>query len=639
MAEPLALKDHTGESRIYFERAVTGFGLLILLTLFLVARLFYLQVVKHEEYATRSDKNRIQVQSLSPIRGLIYDTNGELIADNIPSYNLTLTIERIDDLEATIATLSELMDLDEEEIARFKRRLKRRQRPFESVPILFKLSPEEIARVSVNQYALPGVEIEAKLVRHYPKAELMAHAVGSVRRINEKDARRLDPVAYSGTDHVGKIGIERFYESDLLGQVGYQRVETNARGKVMKVLDATLPTPGKNLVLYVDSSLQQAASDAIGDRRGSIVAIDPKTGGILALVSKPSYDPNLFVTGIDHATYDALRNSLDVPLFNRALQGQYEPGSTIKPLIGMAGLVSGMINPEFTIEDPGWYKLPNDSRLYRDWNWTKSGLGGHGQVNLEKAIYRSCNVFFYSLAVQLGIDRIDEHLALFGFGRNTALDLPEARKGLLPSREWKRTARGLPWYPGDTVNIGIGQGDMLVTPLQLATAVTVIANRGKWVAPRLLKSGSNRLDDMPESFRDINLVPDHVWQLIISGMEKVVHRGNQVYGENGTAWAYMGRGIKYRMAGKSGTAQVVGIKQGEVYKDEDLEERQKKHAWFVAFAPVDNPVIALAVLLENGGGGSSIAGPVARQVLDHYLLEEGHYSISSPVQDQAVTTR
>lgn len=468
---------------------------------------------------------------------------------------------------------------------------------------------------------LPGVEVEAKLVRHYPRAELMVHAVGSVRRINESDARRLDPVAYSGTDHVGKIGVEKFYEEDLLGSVGYQQVEIDARGKVMKILESNLPSRGKDLVLHVDSSLQAAASAALGDRRGTVVAIEPKTGGILALVSKPGYDPNLFVTGIDHKTYAALRDSKDVPLFNRALQGQYEPGSTLKPIIGLAGLVTGMTNPDYTIEDPGWFKLPKSSRLYRDWNWRASGVGGHGKVNLEKAIYRSCNIYFYGLAVKMGIDPLDDYLALFGFGVNTALDLPEARSGLLPTREWKEETRGLPWYPGDTVNIGIGQGDMLVTPLQLATAVTVIANRGKWVSPRMLKSGSDLIDRSTVPRLDsIDLIPDPVWDLVIGAMEKVVHRGNQVYGENGTAWAYIGQDIEYRMAGKSGTAQVVGIKQGEEYDAEELDERQRKHAWFVAFAPVDNPTIALAVLVENGGGGSEFASPVARAVLDHYLL-------------------
>jgi penicillin-binding protein 2 len=624
MAEPLALKDHTGESRIFFDRVTLGFGFLILLTLFLVARMFYLQILQHDLFATLSDQNRIQVQSLSPIRGLIYDRNGELIADNIPAYRLTLTKERVENLDETLAQLDELVGLSYEEITSFKKRLSRRQRPFEAVPVLYRLTPEEIARVSVNSYALPGVEIEARLVRHYPHGELMAHAVGSVRRINEEDAKLLDSVAYSGTDNLGKLGVEKFYEDSLLGKVGYQQVETDARGRVMKVLDSVPPQPGKDLTLYVDIGLQKAASDALGDRRGTVVAIDPETGGILALVSKPSYDPNLFVTGIDYQSYAELRDSGDVPLFNRALQGQYEPGSTLKPFIALAGLMTGTTTPEFTIhDDPGWFKLPNNSRLYRDWNWKKDGRGGHGDVNLQKAIYRSCNIYFFDLAVKLGIDRIHENLGLFGFGMNTTLDLPEARGGLLPSREWKKSARGLPWYPGDTVNIGIGQGDMLVTPLQLATAVATLANRGKIVTPRMLKSGVELPEPSPETrLPDLDSVSDDIWDLIFESMSMVVHRGNKGFGENGTAWFYIGRDIPYQMAGKSGTAQVVGIPQGEEYDKDELTERQRKHAWFVAFAPLDKPKIALAVLIENGGGGSSIASPVARKILDHYLLED-----------------
>lgn len=621
MVEPLALKDHTWESRIFFERIVLSFGLLVLLMLFLVARFFYLQVVEHDTYVTLSDNNRIQVQPLPPMRGLIYDRNGELLADNSPSFNLTLTPERVDDMESTLATLDSILQLKPGDIDAFKKRIKRRQRPFESVPLRFRLSQEEIARISVDRHRLPGVQVEARLVRRYPKGELMVHAVGSVRRINENDARRLDPVAYSGIDHMGKIGVEKYYEADLLGQVGYQQVETDARGRVMKVLESDLPVPGKDLILHVDSSLQQAAVAALGDRRGSVVAIEPETGGILAMVSKPGYDPNLFVTGIDHKTYASLRDSIDVPLFNRAIQGQYQPGSTIKPIIGLAGLVTGQTSMDFKIDDPGWYQLPGQERLYRDWNWRTSGAGGHGVVDLQKAIYRSCNVYFYELAVKMGIDRIDNYLALFGFGINTALDLPEAKSGLLPTREWKRESRGLPWYPGDTVNIGIGQGDMLVTPLQLATAITVVANRGKWVAPRMLKSGSDmaELSAVPR-LDSIELIPEPVWDYIIGSMEKVVHRGNQGYGENGTAWAYIGQDIPYRMAGKSGTAQVVEIKQGELYEEELLDERQRKHAWFVAFAPVEAPQIALAVLLENGGGGSEVAAPVARAIIDHHLL-------------------
>ena len=627
MAEPLALKDHSGESQVFFDRIVLGLVLLVIGILFLAARMFYLQVMQHDLYTTLSDKNRIQVQSVPPIRGLIYDRNGELIADNVPSFSLTITRERVEDLESTLKSIDALIGLTPEQIESFERRLSRRQRPYEAVPILLRMTQEQIAQISVNRYSLPGVDVQAKLVRHYPHGDLMAHAVGSVRRINEDDARRLDSVAYSGTEHVGKIGVEKYYENVLLGKVGYQRVETDARGRIMKVLDSTPPEPGSNLMLHVDSGLQRVASDALGDRRGTVVAIDPKTGGILALVSKPSYDPNLFIAGIDHATYASLRDSIDVPLFNRALQGQYEPGSTLKPFLGLIGLATGTTSKEYKIEDPGWYKLPQNERLYRDWNWKKSGIGGHGLVNIEKAIYRSCNIYFYELAVKLGIDRIHDGLALFGFGQNTAIDLPEARKGLLPSRAWKLGSRGEPWYPGDTVNIGIGQGDILVTPLQLATAVAVLANRGGTVTPHMLKQ--NPLVTRDNQLPDIDLIPEQAWELVIKSMENVVHRGNQGFGENGTAWAYIGRGIEYRMAGKSGTAQVVGIAQGELYDAELIAERNRKHAWFIAFAPVDDPKIALAVLVENGGGGSEFASPVARKILDYYLLGADHQVASN----------
>ena len=627
MAEPLALKDHSGESQVFFDRIVLGLVLLVIGILFLAARMFYLQVMQHDLYTTLSDKNRIQVQSVPPIRGLIYDRNGELIADNVPSFSLTITRERVEDLESTLKSIDALIGLTPEQIESFERRLSRRQRPYEAVPILLRMTQEQIAQISVNRYSLPGVDVQAKLVRHYPHGDLMAHAVGSVRRINEDDARRLDSVAYSGTEHVGKIGVEKYYENVLLGKVGYQRVETDARGRIMKVLDSTPPEPGGNLMLHVDSGLQRVASDALGDRRGTVVAIDPKTGGVLALVSKPSYDPNLFIAGINHATYASLRDSTDVPLFNRALQGQYEPGSTLKPFLGLIGLATGTTSKEYKIEDPGWYKLPQNERLYRDWNWKKSGIGGHGLVNIEKAIYRSCNIYFYELAVKLGIDRIHDGLALFGFGQNTAIDLPEARKGLLPSRAWKLGSRGEPWYPGDTVNIGIGQGDILVTPLQLATAVAVLANRGGTVTPHMLKQ--NPLVTRDNQLPDIDLIPEQAWELVIKSMEKVVHRGNQGFGENGTAWAYIGRGIEYRMAGKSGTAQVVGIAQGELYDAELIAERNRKHAWFIAFAPVDDPKIALAVLVENGGGGSEFASPVARKILDYYLLGADHQVASN----------
>ena len=622
MPEPLALKDHTGEAQIYFDRVSFCFGLLVVGAMLLVARMFYLQIVEHDRYSTLADENRIQVQSIAPVRGLIYDRDGELIADNVPSKYLTLTTELTKDVDGTLDELRFVIDLTDDEIAAFAKRRQRKRRPFEAVPVRYNLSEEEIARIEVNRYRLPGVRVDAQLVRNYPQKGLLAHAVGSVRRINEDDLKRIDQVAYSGTDHIGKTGIERFYEPLLLGTVGYRRIETNALGRVMNVLDETKPVPGRNLVLQIDSQLQRVASAALGDRRGVVVAIEPATGGILAMVSKPSYDPNLFVTGIDHETYGALRDSIDVPLFNRVLQGQYEPGSTLKPFLGLIGLTQGAVTADTTIEDPGWYRLPGNQRLYRDWNWTKDGRGGHGdEVNLDRALYRSCNVYFYALAVKLGIGTIHENLELFGFGRNLALDLPEARSGLLPSPGWKRAVRGEQWYPGDTVNIGIGQGDLLVTPMQLASAVTVLANRGRFIPPRLLLEGAD-VPEPREQVDNITSISREHWDLVIQGMENVVHRGNMGFGENGTAWAYIGQKIPYRMAGKSGTAQVVGIKQGEEYDEELLSERQRKHAWFVAFAPVEAPTIALAVLVENGGGGSSVASPVARAVLDHYLLDD-----------------
>jgi penicillin-binding protein 2 len=628
MAEPLVLKDHSAEAEIFYERVAIGFGILIVLTLFLVGRLFYLQIIQHDIYRTRSDDNRIHVQSIPPIRGLIFDRNGVLIADNIPTFNLTIIKERVEDIDKTLATIGSLIPLSDSEIKAFQQRLKRRQRPFESTPIKLKLTEREKARIAVNRYALPGVQVEARLVRHYPMGALMAHAVGSVRRINEDDLQKLDSITYSGTDYIGKIGIEKFYERSLLGEVGYQEVETNARGQVMKELSGTPPKPGNNLTMHVDTNLQRAASEALGDRRGSVVAIDPNSGGILAMVSKPSYDPNLFVTGIEYQTYAELRDSEDVPLFNRAVQGQYEPGSTLKPFLALAGLLSGVITPDYSVKDPGWFKLPNNQRLYRDWNWTKKGTGGHGVVNLDKAIYRSCNVYFYELAVKLGIERIHDHLTKFGFGSDMSYDLPEAHDGLVPSRAWKERVRQESWYPGDTVNIGIGQGDLLVTPLQLATAVSVLANRGRWVQPRMLKESS--LYTLPASrsrlLPNIAEGDDAAWDIVIQSMEKVVHRGNMGFGENGTAWAHIGQDIEYRMAGKSGTAQVVTIEQGEEYNEEEVDERLRKHAWFVAFAPVQKPEIALAVLVENGGGGSAIAAPVARKMLDEYLLKPNRIS-------------
>ncbi|MDA1208021.1 MAG: penicillin-binding protein 2, partial [Proteobacteria bacterium] len=585
MAEPLALKDHHLESQIYIERVAAGALVVGLLFLALLARIGYLQIYEYRDAVSQSEENRIQVVARPPVRGLILDAKGLLLADNRPSRDLRLIPEQINDVPDTLQKLQAVLEMSLEEVERFRSLAERQYRRFEALPVLFDLSDAQVAQFEANRYQFPGLFVSGKLVRNYPQGELVAHAVGSVRRINDQDAKLINATDYAGTDHIGKLGVERFYEGTLLGQVGYDQIEVNARGRQMQTLESVKPVNGRDLQLYLDVGLQAAADRALGDRRGAIVAIEPKSGGILALLSRPAYDPNLFVQGISHKAYNALRTSVDAPLFNRAIQGQYQPGSTLKPFIGLVALGEGFANIKDKIEDPGWYQLPGNERLYRDWNWTKTDAGGHGQVNLQKAIYRSCNVYFYDLAVRLGIDRLSEGLSRFGFGAVTVLDLPEASVGLLPSRDWKQQVKRLPWYPGDTVNLGIGHGDVLVTPLQMATAVATLANRGKFVRPRMVQSSA--LEQAPSPTQALGEpLSQALFEPIIEAMEMVVHRGNQGFGENGTAWAYIGRDIEYRMAGKSGTAQVVEIEQGEVYDASLISERQRKHAWFVAFAPV-----------------------------------------------------
>jgi|TARA_B110000093_G_scaffold178732_1_gene217737 penicillin-binding protein 2 len=442
--------------------------------------------------------------------------------------------------------------------------------------------------------------------------------------MSKEDLRTVEPVQYSGTQFIGKRGVEAFYEKSLHGKVGYQKVETDAYGRVHRVLDVQGAETGQNLTLHLDSKLQLASVEALGGRRGAIVALDPVTGGILAMVSQPSYDPNLFVSGMTSSQFDELAGSIYLPLFNRAVNGQYAPGSTFKPVVGLAGISMAVTNWEETIEDKGWFKLPGQERVYRDWSWTKDNSGGQGEVDLNRAIYRSSNVYFYDLASRMEIRGLLGFAGQFGFGKNLAIDIPEASSGLLPTPEWKRSAKNQPWYPGDSVNLGIGQGDLLATPLQMATVAATIANRGRVVRPRMLLSSDVSIDEMSRVEEPLPVVglSEEDWESMVDSMEDVVHRGGKGFRGNGTAWAYIGQKIAYRMAGKSGTAQVVEINQGEVYDAEKLSEFRRKHAWFIAFAPVDNPTIAVAVLVENGGGGSSVAAPVAKAVIDAHLSKE-----------------
>ncbi|MFD2229326.1 penicillin-binding protein 2 [Alkalimarinus sediminis] len=612
------LKDPIREKRIFTFRAILAMLLIIVMASVLVVRVYYLQVVDYEHYTTLSDKNRMQLQSVAPTRGLIYDRNGILLADNQPVFSVSIVKERVEDLEKTIAKIGSIIELSDEQIKRFDKRLNNRRKPYEPVPLKSKLSEREIARLSVNRHLLPGVEVEAELVRNYPYGELMAHMLGYVGRINIKELKRVDAANYSATNYIGKLGVEKFYEDVLHGKVGHQTVETNARGRVLRVLDQVPPLPGRDITLSIDVRLQQVAVDAMGGRRGAVVAINPETGGILALVSTPSFDPNLFVTGIDHKSYASLRDSLDIPLFNRALKGQYPPGSTIKPIIGLAGLDTAVVNRQTKIQDPGWYQLKNDERFYRDWK-----RYGHGVVDLYDSIVESCDTFFYDMAFKLGVDRMSLYLEKFGIGSRTAIDIDEDRKGILPSRGWKRGAKGLPWFPGDSLNMGIGQGFMLTTPLQLATATAVLANRGRWHRPHLAleisegvsQDESVEIPRMHESEPpDVILNNPDDWDYILGSMKAVMH------GKKGTARS-SGLNSTYKMAGKTGTAQVVGIKQGERYDAEALAERHRDHALFVGFAPYEMPKIAVAIIVENGGGGGSAAAPVARKIFDAWVLD------------------
>jgi penicillin-binding protein 2 len=613
MRSAVALKDPYLESRIFSARAVVVASMLLLLFGILLVRYFSLQIIEYDVYRTESERNRVQLQSIPPKRGLIFDRNGILLAENRPSYVLSLVVERVPDLDNTLELLRQFVPVSALDVEKFHLRSKRR-RPYELVPLHYKLSEEERALLAVNRYQLPGVVVDAQLLRHYPEGELFSHVLGYVGRINEAEQAVLEEVRYRGTNHVGKIGIEKYYEEILIGDVGYQNVETNALGRVLRVLERTDPVPGVNLTLSLDSAVQRAAFDALGGRRGAVVAMDPRNGEVLALVSAPGFDTNLFVNGIGTKAFNELRNSADLPLFNRAIQGQYPPGSTLKPVLGLAGLEYGVITPDDTIRDPGWYVLPGEQRRFRDWTLKVRG-GGHGNaVDLHQAIEESCDVYFYDLAHRMGIDRIHDFLAPFGLGAPTGIDTTNERGGILPSRAWKRAARSQVWFPGETLNVGIGQGHMLTTPLQLASMTAIVASRGLRYQPHLVRAIDGDVVNLPA----VGLVEadDAHWQIIHAAMRDVMH------GRRGSARA-VGRGASVIMAGKSGTAQVVGIAQDAEYDADELAERHRDHSLFIAFAPVDEPVIAVAVVVENAGGGSTIAAPVARAVIEQFLAGAG----------------
>ena len=640
------LRDHEAERRLFSHRLLVAGGLVLTLFTLLIFNLVNLQVHQYEYFSARADGNRLHSQYVSPSRGLIYDRNGLLLADNQPIHNLMVVREQVTDLQKSLQFLSGLVHLSDEEIAQFHKRSRRQRVPYSAVPLKLILSEEERSRIAVNSHRLPGFSIEAQFVRYYPRHGLMAHAVGYVSEINRQELERMDELQrenYGGSDHMGKTGAERSYETLLHGSVGYETVEKNNLGQIMRRLDRTDPVPGHDITLHLDSELQAVALEALGDYRGAVVAIDPVSGGILAMVSKPGFDPNLFVTGISNAEYSKLVNDhVNTPLFDRSTS-PFPPGSTLKPFIGIAGLQLALIDYEYTIDDPGYFHLPGVSRRWHDWTFRSDLGGGHGVTDLRRAIYQSCDTFFYHLGHRMGIQGMHAFLSRFGFGRNFALDVGYARTGVLPSMEWKMAARGEPWYPGDTVNAAIGQGHTWMTPLQLATAVSIIANRGKVVRPRLLMAVDGVPHDMvdneiarllpsppEEAVADIVLRDIDYWRYMEQAMVDVVHRGfTNKFRDYGGAYQYTAaqdQDMPYLMAGKTGTAQVVGISQHIQDSDAiEVSELHKDHALFVSYAPAQHPQhaprIALAVLVENGEAGASVAAPMAKRITDAYLLD------------------
>lgn len=618
MRDDAAFSDPQRERMIFVGRLFISSLAILILTIVLLLRYFDLQVSRHEDFATQSNKNRVLVRPVAPPRGLIYDRNGLLLADNRPSYDLTIVPERSENIDSLIGALDNLISVSESDIQRFKQKLKRR-RPFEQTILRTNLSETERAILAVNSHRLAGAEVSARLIRSYPFRELFAHSVGYMGRINERESRTIDALKYSGTVSIGKVGLEKFYESQLLGTVGSEQVETNARGRVMRVLEKTPSIAGDNLTLHLDSNLQRVGYEAFAGERGALVAIEIETGGILALVSAPSYDPNLFVNGISQKNYDGLLYSKDRPLFDRAIRGQYPPGSTIKPLFGLTALASKAISTNFTIQDDGFFYFPGIERPWRDHN---SATGGHGAgVGLAKAIIESCDVYFYELGVRTGIDKLANYAVEFGLGHTTGIDLPGERPGIMPSRAWKRGARGQSWFNGDTINTSIGQGFMLTTPLQLAVMTARIASRGDVRTPRIVKA-INGIDIGPDSEIGKIEIDDRYWDYVHKAMEDVVHSGR------GTARS-INTGLDYRIAGKTGTAQVISIDTDDKYDSSKLEKRQWDHALFVAYAPAENPKIAIGLIVENGEHGGLSAAPIARAVFDAYMQSRAQPTVVS----------
>jgi penicillin-binding protein 2 len=617
------IKNFFAENRLFAIRSVVAGVIAGVLLLTVAGRLFYLQVVMHSYYASQSLGNSIRTEPIPPSRGLILDRHGVVLADNLPAYQIELVREQVGDTKALDATLAQLVSigiLRSEELANTRRTILL-HKVYESVPIKLQLNDEEMALFAVHRYQFSGVDIRTRLARHYPLGETAVHAIGYVSAINEQDMKAIDSDEYAGTSLIGKLGVEAAYEHELHGKRGSKEILVNAAGRPVEklgeyapLLHTHPPVAGDDLILGMDVRVQKVAEAALAGKRGSVVALDPKTGDVIALASTPGFDPNDFVRGLTVSEYAALQNDIDKPLLNRALRGAYPPGSTVKPLYALAAQKYGILTPQQTEYCPGFFTLPGSSNKYRDDE-------KHGAVDMRSAISRSCDVYFYRVAERMGIDRMHAFMSTFGYGELTDIDIPGEKPGLYASPDWKRRVfkrkADQVWFPGETVSMGIGQGPITVTPLQQAHFAAEIAERGQIIAaPRLVAgiraAGSDRIEQRsPLMLKPIDIATDEQWQVVFDGMEGAV--------TTGTAHV-AGAGAKYKFAGKTGTAQVVTVKQTESTKHVDADVRKREHAWFIAFAPLEDPKIAISVLVENGGFGASAAAPIARKVLDAYLL-------------------
>lgn len=607
-------RDYTAESALFVRRALVAFFIIVVLTGILIVNLYNLQIVRFEDYRTRSNQNRIKLVPIPPSRGIIYDRNGTPLALNRTIYQLELMPEKVDDLRATLQALRSVVDLSDDDISNFEKERKRSRR-FVSIPVKTALTEVQVARFTVNQFRFPGVEVKGYQRRYYPYGSALTHVIGYVSKINERDAERLEKEGklanYAATHDIGKLGIERYYEDTLHGKTGYEEVEVNNRGRVIRQLHEQPPSAGKDIYLTVDLNLQRYIEQLLVGSRAAIVVSDPRTGGVLAMVSNPSYDPNLFVDGISNKDYQGLLNDPNRPLINRATQGLYPPASTVKPYIAVSALGAGVINKNTTLFDPGWWQLPGSEKRYRDWKkW------GHGRLDVTKALEESADTFFYQVAYDMGIDRLSSWMSKFGYGDYSGIDLSEERSGLMPTRDWKLKRLKKPWYQGDTIPVGIGQGYWTATPIQMAKALNILINDGKIYNPHLLQSTKINGTLVPfkqQQNKQLDGVHPSYWALAKDGMYGVANRAN------GTGRKYF-LGTPYKAAAKSGTAQVFGY---ETYNASKLAEHLRDHKLMVAFAPVDNPIVSVAIILENGGAGPAV-GTITRQILDHILLGDNN---------------